>query len=151
MNVSQLLSLKGAVVVTVKPTDTIGRLSELLSEKKIGAAVVSRDGRSIEGVISERDIAYGVSKYKDKLYGLPVTELMTKSVITCAPTDSLATAASTMQARKIRHLPVEIDQRLVGMVSIRDVLNFRVGELQEQTAMLLQVATEPVREPQDRE
>jgi hypothetical protein len=79
-------------------------------------------------VISERDVAYSVATHKGDLHALPVSALMTKTVISCSPGDSVATVASTMLARNVRHLPVEEGGRLVGMISIRDVLNLRVDE-----------------------
>ena len=151
MNVAEILAFKGALVATIKPTDTMSALSELLHQRRVGAAVVSSDGKSIDGVISERDIAYGLAVHKDALHKMKVSELMTKAVITCAPADSIGKIASTMMSRNIRHLPVEDNNRLVGIVSIRDILNHRVGELQQQTAMLQSFVAHADRVPQDRE
>jgi CBS domain-containing protein len=74
--VTDILAAKGALVITVRPTDSIGTLSAPLREKRIGAAVVSRNGSSVEGVISERDVAYRLSVHKADLYNLPVSALM---------------------------------------------------------------------------
>jgi len=150
MRVADILAVKGFKVVTVRPSDTIATLSGRLREKRIGAAIVSSDGQAIEGVISERDIAYAVAAHEADLHALPVSALMTKTVISCAPTDSIASVASTMQARNIRHVPVEEGKRLVGMISIRDVLNSRVDDLQRQTNQLRTFASHYDREPQDR-
>src|SRR5258705_11355445 len=142
---------KGSAVITVKPSDTIGTLSQRLRDNRIGAVAVSSNGTSVEGVISERDIAYGVAVHKGDLHKLPVSALMTKAVITCSPNDRIADVAATMRARNIRHLPVEEDDRLVGMVSIRDVLNHRTDDLQQQTNMLRAFASHTERDPsQDR-
>jgi CBS domain-containing protein len=151
VKVTDILAVKGHLVVTVQASDTIGALSERLRERRIGAAVVSRDGQSVDGVISERDIAYGLAVHRAGLHSLPVSALMTTTVITCAPGDKVSDVASTMVARNIRHVPVVEDNRLVGMISIRDVLNFRVDDLQRQTSMLRAFASETDREPQDRE
>jgi CBS domain-containing protein len=151
VKVADILTAKGPIVVTVQASDTIGTLSERLRSKRIGAAIVSSDGQSVDGVISERDIAYGLSVHKGDLRMLPVSALMTKTVITCSPGDKVSDVASTMAARNIRHLPVVEENRLVGMISIRDVLNFRVSDLQQQTSMLRAFASETDREPQDRE
>lgn len=142
MQVANILAVKGSIVITVKPSETIGALSERLREKRIGAAIVSSDGQTAEGVISERDIAYGLAEHKGDLHTMPVSALMTKAVITCSPDDRISLVASTMLARKVRHLPVEEDGRLVGMISIRDVLNVRVEELQRETSMLRAFANE---------
>ena len=121
MKVADIPAVKGPAVVTIKPSDTIAAPSQRLREKRIGAAIVSSDGQLFEGVISERDIAYGLSVYKGDLHAMPVPGLMTKAVITCPPHDDAAHVASTMLARNIRHLPVEHDKRLIGMISTRDV------------------------------
>jgi len=151
VKVADILALKGSAVVTIKPSETVGTLSRLLREKRIGAAIVSSDGLTIEGVISERDIAYGLAIHKAELHALPVSTLMTKTVITCSLDDNIALVASTLLSRNIRHLPVEAEQRFVGMVSMRDVLNWRLNELQQQTAQLRSLVTEVGRAPQDRE
>jgi CBS domain-containing protein len=150
MKVADALALKGAALVTIKPSATIAVLSQLLHEKRIGAAVVSNDGQTVEGVISERDIAYALAKHKDELHALPVSTLMTRTVFACSPTDDIAHVASTMLSRRIRHLPVVDGGRLVGMMSIRDVLNSRLDELQQQTANLRAFVNEGDRAPQDR-
>ena len=148
--VSTILAVKGSRVVTIKPSDTITTLSERLREQRIGAAIVSSDGHTVEGVISERDLAYGLAEHKGDLHSMRVESLMTKTVITCSPQDSIANVASTMIARNVRHIPVVERERLVGMISIRDVLNVRVDELQRQTSQLRAFALEAEREPQDR-
>jgi CBS domain-containing protein len=151
VNVAEILALKGSAVITIKPSETIGTLSRLLREKRIGAAIVSSDGQTIEGVISERDLAYGLAIHKADLHTLFVSALMTKTVITCCPNDDIALVASTMLSRNIRHLPVEEEKRAVGMVSIRDVLNLRLAELQQETAQLRTFVNEIGSTPQDRE
>ena len=150
MNVADIRAQKGNTVVTVRPKDTLGILSQRLHEKRIGAAVVSSDGVTVEGVISERDVAYGLAVHKGALHTQLVSALMTKTVITCAPSDSVASVASTMVSRRIRHIPVVEGKRLVGMISIRDVLNVRVSELQQQTNQLRAFASQTDRDPQDR-
>jgi CBS domain-containing protein len=151
VKVSDILAAKGSAVVTIKPSETIGALSERLREKRIGAAIVSSDGATVDGVISERDVAYGLAIYKGELHTLPVSELMTKTVVTCSPNESVANVASTMQARNIRHIPVEEGGRLVGMISIRDVLNHRTDDLLQQTNLLRAFASHTERDPsQDR-
>lgn len=151
MYVKDILALKGSVVIAIKPTDSIGTLCRLLREHRIGATIVSSDGQKIEGVISERDIAYGLAANGPALDTMLVSALMTKTVIKCAPGDKVAIVASTMLSRNIRHIPVEVDGRAIGMISIRDVLNFRVVDLQQETAQLRTFASHTDRAPQDRE
>lgn len=150
MKVADILASKGSVVVTIKPTESVGTLSKLLRDKRIGAAIVSNDGLTIDGVISERDVAYGLSIHKADLHTLLVSALMTKAVITCSPGDDVAKVASTMLSRNIRHIPVAHRNGLAGMVSIRDLLSVRLDELQRETAQLRSLASQTEREPQDR-
>lgn len=151
MNIREILEAKGKKAFFVKPTDTIATLSKELRAHGVGGAVVSRDGRSIDGVITERDVTYGLGIHGARLHDMPVSELMTANVITCAPHDTVASVASTMLARKIRHVPVEEDGRLIGMLSIRDMLKERIDHLQQATAQLRSFVKETNREPQDRE
>ena len=151
MNVATILKLKAMTPLTVKPGDTIATLCERLRDHRVGAAVVSTDGVTVEGVITERDVTYGIAIHKAGIAAVKVSDLMTREVITCAPADSVGRVASTMQSHRIRHMPVVDNGRLAGMVSIRDVLNSRVAELHEKTAMLMTLATETPREVQDRE
>lgn len=151
MKVGDILAVKGAVIITIKPEQSMAALSQLLREKRIGAAIVSTDGQSIDGVISERDIAYGLSVHGAGMHAMPVSALMTKKVITCTAGDTIGHVASMMLSRNVRHIPVEKDNKLVGMVSIRDVLNFRVTELQQITAMLQTYVNSASPPPQDRE
>lgn len=152
MKVADVLAVSHKPAYTVKPSDTVAALSSLLREKHIGAAVVSKDGRSIDGVISERDIAYKLSQHDKGIADLPVSTLMTRTVVTCSLKDPVATIASTMLARDIRHLPIVDDGgRLMGMVSIRDVLKWRVDELQREAALLRTLASPHQVAPQDRE
>jgi CBS domain-containing protein len=150
MKVVDILASKGSVVITIKPSESVAALSRLLRERRIGAAIVSNDGRTIDGVISERDVAFGLSVHKADLHTLLVSALMTKAVITCSPDDDVAKVASTMLSRNIRHVPVHDGKGLVGMVSIRDVLKVRLDELQRETAQLRSLANQTIREPQDR-
>ena len=150
MKVAEILAAKKPAAITIKPTDTIADLSKLIRDNRIGAAIVSSDGVTVEGVITERDIAYGIATHKGDMHAMPVSALMTKAVITCAPGDPVGFVASTMLARNIRHLPVKEGDRFVGMISIRDVLKTHVDELQQQTALLFSQAARPAEVLQDR-
>lgn len=152
MQVADILAAKGRTTHTIKPGDTVAELSALLRARNIGAAVVSRDGTTIDGVATERDIAHKLSLHSRNIAEVPVSAIMTAAVITCRVTDLVATVASTMISRNVRHIPV-VDEhdKLIGMVSIRDVLRVRVDELQREAALLRTVAHEATREPQDRD
>ena len=124
MSVGDILKAKGDDVMTVKPSDTIGSLSQRLRSEKIGVMVVSEDGNAVDGIISERDIAYGLAVHGSELAEIPVSELMIKAVITCSSNDKIAKAAQLMVEKGIRHLPVKDDSKLIGIISMRDVLKF---------------------------
>jgi CBS domain-containing protein len=134
--VAEILKVKGAGVITIRPTETIGALARRLQQEQIGAMIVSHDGQSVDGIISERDVAYGLALHRGDLHALPVAALMTKKVITCSPDDSIADVARVMTERHIRHLPVTDGTRLVGVVGMRDILMHRLEEMQRVTKLL---------------
>lgn len=150
MKVSKILLKKASAPLTIKPAESIVALSRLLREHRKGAAVVTQDGVTIDGFVSERDIAYSLCVHNADLSSLPVSAIMTKSVITCRPDDDAGKVATVMQAHHIRHVPVVDNVGLCGMVSIRDLLNLRVDELQQETAMLRSMARRSPGETQDR-
>ena len=94
-----------------------------------GALVVSSDGRTIEGIVSERDIVRGLARMGPALLSKPVRELMTAKVLTCVPTDRVAGIMALMVSRHVQHLPVVMDGKLAGMVSVRDLLQLRLEEV----------------------
>src|SRR5262249_60060351 len=118
---------KGSVVKTVPPHETALLASGHLRAAQIGALVVSVDGNSIDGILSERDLAYGLATHGGRLPAVPISELMTKTVVVCSPEDSITDVMKLMTRRRIRHLPVKDGDRLVGIISIGDVLKHRLG------------------------
>jgi CBS domain-containing protein len=97
--------------------------------EQIGAMVVSGDGRSVDGMVSERDLAYALAAHGSELSTLPVSRLMTQAV-SCSPDDSITHVMKIMTQRRIRHLPVQQGDQLVGIISIGDVLKHRLDELE---------------------
>jgi CBS domain-containing protein len=136
MNVDGILRAKGAKVVTIQPSATVGDLVAGLAEARIGAMVVSADGRSVDGIVSERDVVRALSRHGARVSDLPVSELMTRNVVTCAPRDSVKQLMTEMTRRRIRHLPVVADGELVGIVSIGDVVKNRLEEMETETNVL---------------
>jgi CBS domain-containing protein len=98
--------------------------------------IVSDDGRTIDGIISERNLAYGLATHGSMLPRIPVSELMTKAVIVCSPVDSITDVIKLMTLRRIRHLPVKDDDHLVRIISIGDILKHRLGEVQLEANVL---------------
>lgn len=136
MKVAEILKTKGSAVMAVRPTDTIGTLAKRLRLEKVGAMIVSSDDHSLDGIISERDVVYGLAAYGNDVLNMPVSELMTRAVVTCSPDDSIADVAKIMTLRRVRHLPVKEGARLVGIVSIGDVLKHRLDEMQLEANVL---------------
>ncbi len=136
VKVRDILETKTPGLLTIKPTETIGALARRLQQERVGAMIVSHDGESLDGIISERDVAYGLALHRGDLHALPVAALMTKKAFTCSPDDSLAEVAKVMAERHIRHLPVIDDKRLIGVIGMRDVFMHRLDEMQRVTKLL---------------
>ena len=135
MTVSAILDLKGHDVVTVDPEVTLADAIRILAERHIGAVLVMA-GNSIEGILSERDIVGALGRRGAAALDLPVNQVMTRRVVTCRRADTVAALMEAMTEQKFRHLPVVEDNRLVGLVSIGDVVKWRVGEYEaEQEAL----------------
>jgi CBS domain-containing protein len=140
MTVATILKNKRPGVETISPDQSVLVCAGQLAAGRIGALIVSRDGSSLDGIISERDIAYALAVHEERLLDLPVSELMTKSVVICAPEDSIEKIMNIMTSRRIRHLPVKQGTRLIGIISIGDVLKHRVNELQIEAGVLRDVS-----------
>ena len=136
MNVEAILRTKGRSVVTVAPDATIAAAIELLRRQGIGALVVSGDGSTVAGILSERDVVHALAERGASLLALPVAALMTRHVFTCTPTDSIAELMAEMTGRRIRHLPVVENGRLAGIVSIGDVVKNRLDEVESEANSL---------------
>lgn len=132
MRVAEILQRKGTHTATVPPDASVNRAVEMLREHGFGALVVSADETSIDGIVSERDIVRALGIRSD-LLDLPVSDIMTSPVFTCAPDDQTEALMELMTEKRIRHVPVDIDGRLSGLISIGDVVKYRVSELESET------------------
>ncbi|MEU1546711.1 MULTISPECIES: CBS domain-containing protein [Nocardia] len=129
MRISEILRRKGSDVATVAPDTTVRTLLATLAERNIGAVVVSPDGDTIAGIVSERDVVRSLHARGAELLDTPVSAIMTSAVRTCAPDDRVDGLRRTMTDHRIRHLPVVHEGRLVGIVSIGDVVKSAISEL----------------------
>ena len=136
MHVAEILRRKGHEVATVAPTDTVEAAVEALRERSIGALVVTADGKTINGILSERDIVRALGRSTRDLLGRPASDIMTADVFTCSPEDRVEHLMSLMTDKRIRHLPVEVDGALKGIVSIGDVVKSRLFELEQEARAL---------------
>jgi CBS domain-containing protein len=143
VQISQLLRHKGREVATIDGAESVRSALGLLAEKGIGALVVSSDGRRIDGILSERDVARGLHDRGAGLLAEPVSSVMTAEVVTCAPGASVHDLAQTMTDHRVRHIPVVEDGGLVGIVSIGDVVKARLDELEEERRQLVDYIQTP--------
>lgn len=140
MSVESILKTKGSVVFTIRPEHSVADAAALLTSKKVGVAVVCDAKGKLQGVLSERDIVKGLSQYGKAALEMPVRNVMSSPVVTCAPGDSVKSIMSVMTERRIRHLPVVEKDELLGIVSIGDAVNFRLTEAQLEMGVLRDVA-----------
>jgi len=129
MLVSQILKQKPQGVITALPSATIAELAALLAEKKIGAVVVTTDEKTVQGIVSERDVVRVLGQKGAVSLSQPVSIIMTRKVITCTPDDSADGVLHLMTDGRFRHLPVIVGGHLVGFISIGDVVKARLSEL----------------------
>ena len=130
MLVQQILKLKGDDgVVTVTPGSSVGKAVEVLSARKIGALVVSTDGKRVSGILSERDVVRELGRRGPACLAEPVDALMTKKLVTCARDDTTDAVLQKMTDGRFRHMPVMEGDQMVGLISIGDVVKARLMEL----------------------
>ena len=136
MNVEHILSDKGRHVVTVAPEATLMEVARTLSEKRIGAVVVSDSGAAVLGILSERDIVRAVATNGARALDEPVSRYMTAKVVTCTTRSAINDLMETMTTGKFRHVPILDDGRLIGIVSIGDIVKYRVAEIETESRAL---------------
>lgn len=129
MLVSQILRTKGDTVFTIKPTDTVGVVAELLHARGIGALVVLEAER-VAGIVSERDVVRAIASQGMEALKRPVSDFMTVNVLFADPGETVDSLLSRMTDRRIRHLPVCKAERLVGIVSIGDLVKWKISEVE---------------------
>ena len=136
MKISEVVRGKGAAVVTIVPDASVGGLLALLAEHRIGAVVVSTDGSSVNGIVSERDVVRHLHSTGAGILQGPVSAIMTAQVRTASIDSDLDELESTMTEHRIRHVPVVIDGQLAAIVSIGDVVKNRIHTLQAERDQL---------------
>ena len=136
MTVRTILDSKGHHVESIQPGAKLAEAVQLLGEKKIGAVLVLNMAGSIEGILSERDIVRVLSERGAGVLDEPVNAVMTRKVVSCRSSDTVAGIMEMMTMGKFRHLPVTDGERVVGVISIGDIVKWRVREYeQEQEAL----------------
>ncbi len=128
MRVSQVLKGKGDMVFTASPAETIGAVAALLHARRVGAMVVVDEARKVIGIVSERDIVRIVAESGGADLNQPVSACMTRDVIFAAPEETVDSLLERMTDRRIRHLPVIENERLLGIISIGDLVKTKIAE-----------------------
>lgn len=138
MKIAEIIRAKGDKVVTIRSDETVSGLLALLAEHQIGAVVVSDDdGRSVGGIVSERDVVRHLNSTGAEVLDSPVSSIMTREVFTCGHDLQLADLEHTMTERRIRHVPIVEEGRLRAIVSIGDVVKHRISDLQSERDQLV--------------
>jgi len=135
MLVADILKSKGSEVVTAPPSMPVADAARLLSEKRIGSILIMDRG-TVAGILSERDIVRRLAADGPSCLDAPVSRLMTAKVVTCTSTQSIADVMEMMTTGRFRHVPVVEDGRVAGMISIGDVVKWRLEEAQEEVRQL---------------
>jgi CBS domain-containing protein len=136
MNVASILRQKGRAVTTVGPGTTLLDVANKLAAKRIGSIVIVGPRGKVAGILSERDIIRALSSHGPGCLTRPVSESMTREVVSCRESDTLDELMALMTERRFRHLPVMADNALAGIISIGDVVKHHVAEVtMEATAM----------------
>lgn len=136
MNVKTILAAKGGDVISIEPTADLAAAATLLSKHRIGAVVICGAGGRLSGILSERDIVRAVAEHGASALTVPVGQVMTRNVITCGENDSISELMERMTAGKFRHMPVVKGERLIGLISIGDVVKSRVQEIESDAAAM---------------
>jgi CBS domain-containing protein len=142
MNVAAILKSKGKGVVTAEPDMSLLEIAKLLDQHGIGCVVLEGDDGKVVGIVSERDLVRAIGRSGPKVLKDPVSNYMTRSVVTAREADTIDRLMAEMTAHRFRHMPVVERGRLIGLVSIGDVVKMRIAEAEmEAAAMREYIAT----------
>ena len=136
MKVTEILRSKGADVITIWPGESLRSAVERMAKRNVGALVVIDDGGKVVGMLAEREVILALAVSAERALTDSVADVMSRKIITCGPDDRLADLMAVMTEHRVRHLPVVDQGRLVGLVSIGDLVKARLGELQFESNVL---------------
>ena len=132
MTVAAILAGKGRDVLTTTADKTVGEAVKVLAERRIGALVVVEGARRIAGIISERDIVRAIAATAGEALTQPIASIMTRTVVTCSEGETINEVMTRMTRGRFRHLPVSTNDKLVGIISIGDVVKARIEEVEHE-------------------
>jgi CBS domain-containing protein len=136
MIVKSILSAKGSNVFSIEPTATLETAVDTLARHRIGALLVLGPDRRVMGILSERDIVRVLAERGADVLKLPLSQVMTRKVVTCSQSDTIDVLMQRMTTGKFRHLPVVEQDQVIGVISIGDVVKHRVQEMEQESAAL---------------
>jgi CBS domain-containing protein len=136
MNVEHILQAKGRDVLTIEPGRSLAEAARVLTERKIGAVVITGPDQNVLGILSERDIVRAVARGGAEALASPVSQHMTGKVVTCTRQSTINELMEVMTERKFRHMPIVENGRLCGIISIGDVVKNRVAEIEAESQAL---------------
>jgi len=136
MSVETILKSKGNAAYTIRPEHSVSDAAALMSTKRVGVAMVCDAKGKLQGMVSERDIVHGITQYGKGLLDMPVRNIMSSPVVTCHPGDTVKTIMEIMTNRRVRHLPVVDGVDILGIISIGDVVSYRLRESEAERAVL---------------
>ena len=136
MKVTEILRSKGADVITVWPGASLRSAVERMAKRNVGALVVVDDDGKVVGMLSEREVVHALANSAERALNESVADVMSRRPITCGPDDRLADLMAVMTEHRVRHLPVVEHGRLLGLVSIGDLVKARLGELEFESNVL---------------
>jgi len=141
MTVQSILDGKAGGVISVSPEENVTALVKVLSDARVGAAVVTDDSGRLVGIASERDVVRMLGRHGLSAMTMRVSDMMTAKVKTCEPTDTIDTLMAQMTEGRFRHMPVMSEGRVIGVVSIGDVVKRRLNDLEFEAEQLKQYIT----------
>lgn len=136
MKVQDIINAKGRRVATMRPESSIDTVIHRLRLERIGAVVISSDGSTIEGILSERDVVHGLVEHGAALLKMAAADIMSHEVTSCSPQDGIREVMAKMTHRRVRHVPVVEDGGLAGIVSIGDIVKHRLEEAELEATVL---------------
>ncbi len=136
MKMESILKAKGAQVITAPPHAKVTTIAHRMKLERIGAIVITEDDKTVQGIITERDVLYGLVNHGTDLFDMRATDLMSREWPTCTRKDNIKHVMAVMTQRRVRHVPVIEDGRLVGLVSIGDLVKSRVEEMETEANVL---------------
>jgi CBS domain-containing protein len=138
MTIQNILDRKGSKVFTIRPTATVKNAVDQMRERGVAALVV-KSGDAIAGIVSERDVVSAISRFGEHALSMTVKDVLTLTIITIAPGDSIKRAMNLMTRHRVRQLPVIADGRLAGIVSVGDIVKQRLDDLETESNVLCDV------------